>query len=345
MTILVYPPIHPFSGESMQKEVDSWPTAERNFQRIDIEDATRNDPSQSYILFTPRIIKTPEIKDVNDLKKLFTGTTKKHFESKLVTVLSNNSDNLTIGLPMKPVTTQLNHKWSMADTAQLDLGENVTFDKGKAIETLKSMGKRKALGFGKGIADKITGNLAGTLLSQAGLIEYQPQRQYYSGTDPLSLDLAYNFVPENAEESDLIHKIMKSFQYFSTILNPKEASDKSLPFLGRSPAIWRIILPKTMGTEKAQHRIIFNNIYKHMVLTGVSCIYGEGTLWTPFKDGTPNQMKMTLRFSQFFSVQSSEELFGTDFLDSIQNYSGEFTSNGVSDKLKSAVDDAEKRLG
>ncbi len=283
------------------------------------------------VIFTPRVIDYGKLdfskweNTIETIKRTVKESPKvlNFSEDGFDHILSNGASNnicLKIQLPLKPIDIGLTHNWSMEKTFQANLvGKGIT-------------GATKAAGeiIGRNIINKLTGavdesigqNLADTILSQAGIYQYTPERQYYSGTEPIGLSFKWTFSPENENEALEIKKIIKSFQFLSTTQSPESVANSAL-YLGKNPAIWGIkILSFSKGAEIEfskifQNLITKNNEFPHMVCKSVSTSLGDGNFWASFEDGFPNTIDLSLSFEQFYSIQSASAQFGYESIDEI----------------------------
>jgi len=272
------------------------------------------------IIFVPQIIETPSSFDiesddgalVSNIKTkanstinagagitgtkglTITNTTQEDFEKRLKKNVTTKNETLYIALPLKPFTISVGHNWSMETSVQSE----------GAIDILT----QKAKGGISAVSEGIRGeDLVKTQLNQIGINKYEPQRQFFQNDDPIALEFEWTMVPKNEKEADSIRKIIKAFQYYSTTQSPKD-QNKGLKFFSKTPAIWEIDFS---NEDKFKDMIVHGNKFKHMVCTSVGVnMGGENDFWSAFKDGFPNQITLTLAFTQYFSTTSANLLYG-----------------------------------
>ena len=126
--------------------------------------------------------------------------------------------------------------------------------------------------------------------------------QNYNGTDPRSFMMQWNLIPQNAEESRVIHDIIMTFKRWSS---PSKAIAGVVML---SPYFFNIQLSNPMITSMMKMDIC--------VCTRVECSYSSQV----FPDGMPKQISLSLAFNEASltyadnygsSVGSSQKMQGT----------------------------------
>lgn len=292
---------------------------------LGIKSRETNMLKNQYLFFIPQIAdnkNNDKNKDIISavLDKLKIDT--KGILDRLVTKPSNESETLYIGLPLKPISLNLDHKYELADVF-------VGGAAGQALSSVQNMLKKMGTTVIENAIKSDFGELIGldkiknTFLAQTGLATYQPKRNLYQGTDTSGLTFSYILSPRNKEEADTIYCIVKAFQFYSMTQSRQALNDANMTdYFIKAPAIWKI---KFYGSDSTNQSSVSNlpdnlflagNEFKAMVLKSVKVDYGgdnELVFIQKAKENCfPAQIKLDMEFDFYMDVGSSQDFLGID---------------------------------
>lgn len=141
--------------------------------------------------------------------------------------------------------------------------------------------------------DTMTGGMAGFKTSgkfAEGKTVFPGQFMTFKKGSPISLDFAFDLIPRNRPEGDLIVKIVNNFK--RKIL-PTVSKIGNQNALLSYPDVWHIIFSgaKSIGYPTTK------NIYEDMALVSVNASYGGGAQSAlTFYDGNPVSVNLSLSF-------------------------------------------------
>ena len=294
----------------------------------------------SYSVFVPRII-DPNKKATEVISKIKNkmSATKKEIKKGQSNVLTKNGDQLYLLLPFKPFNLDINHSYEkkavIAGNKAVSLGINAMKQAGKgAIGKITQSTGGQLFGLDK---------VKNTLLAQAGVTDYTPERNLYQNSSASPISFNWTLSPKNATEATSIYKIIKGFQFYSMTQEPSSLKENgSSKFFIRNPAIWRIrftsdkkdlfekqkgkdgkdvdvkvgeqILDLSDDIKLPNHLFIKDNEFSDMVCTNVSTSFGESEFMTLIRSKNnfdfPVEIKLAVTFDFYYDMGSTVDFLG-----------------------------------
>jgi hypothetical protein len=154
------------------------------------------------------------------------------------------------------------------------------------------------LGIAKGI-DKVFGTDLGDFALQSGGFALNPQVQVlFQGIDFRQFSFDFVLTPYSQEESDMIHEIIKQFKYASA------------PEMGSNGVFNKGLfmkIPDTFGIKflyKGAENLKVNRIGE-CVLQDINVDYSGSGTWATHNDGSPVQIKLSLRFKETIIIDKN----------------------------------------
>lgn len=216
----------------------------------------------------------------------------------------------TIYLPlMTAIPTNLTTGWS---GPQLTLGEDVSITEG--LKKLATVGESSFIGkLAKKFGDVLTGSnqidfggrsatlsdlTASTIRATKKWNVAPTLSQLYNGPEFRTFQFDFVLIPSNEKEAEIITKIIRDFNYYSL---PERTSNSKLIW----PAQWdiKIVKPgkKEISSKSGNIKVDFLDAlmsFETLVCTQVNVTYGSDASYYFYKDGMPNQIKLSLSFQE-----------------------------------------------
>jgi hypothetical protein len=160
-------------------------------------------------------------------------------------------------------------------------GGGVGADTGKgALAEVGGAIAEKTGNFGAGITD--------VLLFSAGVALNPQVELLFKNIQNREFMFDFKFAPRNQKETDVIHKIIKTFRFFAAPEVPTTNSGRYfIP-----PSEFEIEFQ--IGSQKNPYLPFISTC----VLQGIDVNYGSAGQWTAFRDGAPVEISMQLRFKE-----------------------------------------------
>jgi hypothetical protein len=156
---------------------------------------------------------------------------------------------------------------------------------------------REALGSAIGKAGQQLGifgeGIENILLQSVGYAQNPQIEILFETTDVRMFEFTFNFLPRNAKESAQVQKIIRMFRYHSAPEIPSDLGGRYYVPPSEFDIEYRFVGPDGDKPNQALHK------FSTCVLESISVNYvGQSGQFVTFKDGTPVNIEMVLRFKE-----------------------------------------------
>lgn len=189
----------------------------------------------------------------------------------------------------------------------------------------------------EGIINQAKEGFQGFNLGTLGLTAYTPMKKTFESVSTMSFDFEWDLTPRNKQDAATMINIIDAFRVLSYPWAEKDEAGQIKVAIIHQPALWDVVFPpyELDGTPDDNGTILNNldnvggsspNIGRFAnliakgnrflcVIDGITLSYGsenpEAKYMVTLPDGTPNTIKMSVKMSEYFNVQSAFERFGT----------------------------------
>lgn len=199
------------------------------------------------------------------------------------------------------------------------------------LKTTAKEGTQYAKTFAReAIINQAKEGFAGFNLGTLGLTAYTPMKKSFDTVSTMSFDFEWDLTPRNKKDAADMVDIIDAFRVLSYPWAEKDQSGKIKVAIVHQPALWDVVFPpyeldgtpdiNTDFSKRGNVPGLFSNLIAKgnrflCVIDSVNFSFGsenpEAKYMISLPGGLPNTIKMSIKMSEYFNVQSAFERFGT----------------------------------